>query len=247
MLEQLAVSADREITLRDVEEALGLVRSDAYLVLAQQMLAGDTPGSLETINEVIWEGGEPRQLHRQTPGNPALHAAAGVGRRRHPGPARRHPERPARGGPKNRPVAHPAGGPPLGGKPTCATTRHPRCPWKSPPPRFAGPAPAANHAPAAAEAPPPPPTRAPPPQREPARNAPPPRQQRPAAAPPPSRQPPAGNGGPPARSPTPASAPDSLQGRWEQAVRQLRPRQGQQVQPGRAAAGLPPQQRPSVG
>ena len=66
MLEQLAVSADREITLTDVEEALGLVRSDAYLILAQKMLAGDTSGSLETINDVVWEGGEPRQLHRQT-------------------------------------------------------------------------------------------------------------------------------------------------------------------------------------
>ncbi len=66
ILEQLAVSADREITLSEVEEALGLVRSDAYLILAQKMLAGDTSGSLETINDVVWEGGEPRQLHRQT-------------------------------------------------------------------------------------------------------------------------------------------------------------------------------------
>ena len=66
MLEQLAVSAEREITLSEVEEALGLVRSDAYLILAQKMLAGDTSGSLETINDVVWEGGEPRQLHRQT-------------------------------------------------------------------------------------------------------------------------------------------------------------------------------------
>ena len=66
MLEQLAVSADREITLTDVEEALGLVRSDAYLILAQKMLAGDTSSALETINDVVWEGGEPRQLHRQT-------------------------------------------------------------------------------------------------------------------------------------------------------------------------------------
>ena len=66
MLEQLAVSAGREITLADVEEALGLVRSDAYLILARKMLAGDTSGSLETINDVTWEGGEPRQLHRQT-------------------------------------------------------------------------------------------------------------------------------------------------------------------------------------
>ena len=66
ILEQLAVSSDSEITLRNVEESLGLVRSDAYLALAQKLLAGDTTGSLETINEVVWEGGEPRQLHRQT-------------------------------------------------------------------------------------------------------------------------------------------------------------------------------------
>ena len=66
ILEQLAVSAGGDITLRDVEESLGLVRSDAYLALAQKLLAGDTTGALETINEVVWEGGEPRQLHRQT-------------------------------------------------------------------------------------------------------------------------------------------------------------------------------------
>ena len=66
ILEQLAVSSDSDITLRDVEESLGLVRSDAYLALAQKMLSGDTTGSLETINDVVWEGGEPRQLHRQT-------------------------------------------------------------------------------------------------------------------------------------------------------------------------------------
>ena len=66
ILEQLAVSSEADITLRDVEESLGLVRSDAYLALAQKLLAGDTAGALETINQVVWEGGEPRQLHRQT-------------------------------------------------------------------------------------------------------------------------------------------------------------------------------------
>ena len=66
ILEQLAVSSDQEITLRHVEESLGLVRSDAYLALAQKLIAGDTAGALATINEVVWEGGEPRQLHRQT-------------------------------------------------------------------------------------------------------------------------------------------------------------------------------------
>ena len=66
ILEQLAVSADREITLRDVEESLGLARSDSYLTLAQQLLAGDTPGALAAINQAVWEGAEPRQLHKHT-------------------------------------------------------------------------------------------------------------------------------------------------------------------------------------
>ena len=66
ILEQLTVSDQEEITLRDVEESLGLVRSDAYLTLTSKLLSCDTPGALEIINEVVWEGGEPRQIHRQT-------------------------------------------------------------------------------------------------------------------------------------------------------------------------------------
>ena len=45
---------------------LGLARSDSYLTLAQQLLAGDTPGALAAINQAVWEGAEPRQLHRHT-------------------------------------------------------------------------------------------------------------------------------------------------------------------------------------
>ena len=66
ILEQLTVSDQEEITLRDVEESLGLVRSDAYITLTSKLLSYDTPGALEIINEVVWEGGEPRQIHRQT-------------------------------------------------------------------------------------------------------------------------------------------------------------------------------------
>ena len=66
ILEQLTVSDQEEITLRDVEESLGLVRSDAYLTLTSRLLSYDTPGALEIINDVVWEGGEPRQIHHQT-------------------------------------------------------------------------------------------------------------------------------------------------------------------------------------
>ena len=66
ILEQLTVSDQEEIVLQDVEESLGLVRSDAYLTLTSKLLASDTLGALEIINEVVWEGGEPRQIHRQT-------------------------------------------------------------------------------------------------------------------------------------------------------------------------------------
>ena len=66
ILEQLTVSDQEEVTLRDVEESLGLVRSDAYITLTSKLLSYDTPGALEIINEVVWEGGEPRQIHRQT-------------------------------------------------------------------------------------------------------------------------------------------------------------------------------------
>jgi len=66
ILEQMVVATDRAITLRDVEESLGLTRSDAYLTLARQLLAGQTPAALEAINQAVWEGAEPRQLHKQT-------------------------------------------------------------------------------------------------------------------------------------------------------------------------------------
>lgn len=219
MLEQLAVSAGREITLADVEEALGLVRSDAYLILAQKMLAGDTSGSLETINEVVWEGGEPRQLHRQTleilrsilllswdagdtldlppdvlsalKAEAQKHDAATILRAvRIWGEANLRYDAPS-----TLPLEIAAAE--ICRKDVVAETPQP-------------PAPAPSSSPA--------------PSRQPRREAPPAgppaRDSRP-AAPPPARPSPPANAQPPARSTTPAVAPDSLQGRWEQAVRQL--------------------------
>ena len=219
MLEQLAVSAGREITLADVEEALGLVRSDAYLILAQKMLAGDTSGSLETINEVVWEGGEPRQLHRQTleilrsilllswdAGDtldlpPDVLSALKAETQKH----------------------------------DAATILRAVRVWGEANLRYDAPSTLPLEIAAAeicrkdvvAETPQPPapaPSSSPAPSRQPRREAPPAgppaRDSRP-AAPPPARPSPPANAQPPARSTTPAVAPDSLQGRWEQAVRQL--------------------------
>ncbi|MCE2500564.1 MAG: DNA polymerase III subunit gamma/tau [Dehalococcoidia bacterium] len=236
MLEQLAVSADREITLRDVEDALGIVRSDAYLSLAQQMLAGDTSGALETINQVVWEGGEPRQLHRQTldilramlllawdagdtldlPDDTLAGLRAAV---------------------QKTDAANILRAVRIWGEANLRYDAPSSLPLEIAAAEICRPAPVANNAaPAIAAEPPAQPQpqsagggRAPQPQRgrEPARNDPPPSArggQRPASGPPPSpsRQPPPGNGGPaPARSPTPAAAPDSLQGRWGEVVRRL--------------------------
>ena len=66
ILEQLVVSSGGEISLQDVEQLLGLGRSDTYLILAQALMSGDTPGALAAINAAVWEGADPRQMQRQT-------------------------------------------------------------------------------------------------------------------------------------------------------------------------------------
>ncbi len=219
MLEQLAVSAGREITLSDVEEALGLVRSDAYLILAQKMLAGETSGSLETINEVVWEGGEPRQLHRQTleilrsilllswdAGDtldlpPDILSALKAEAQKHDAATilravRIWGEANLRyDAPSTLPLEIAAAE--ICRKDVVAETPQPPVPAPSSPPTQSRQ-----------------PRREAPPTNAPARDS------RP-AAPPPARPSPPANAQPPARSTTPAVAPDSLQGRWEQAVRQL--------------------------
>ncbi len=220
MLEQLAVSANREITLSEVEEALGLVRSDAYLILAQKMLAGDTSGSLETINDVVWEGGEPRQLHRQTleilrsilllswdAGDtldlpPDLLSSLKAEAQKHDASTilravRTWGEASLRyDAPSTLPLE-------IAAAEICRKD-------------------AAATAPAAAPAQSPPPApRAAAPSREPPRRDPAPRASQPPPGSSPPRQAPAEPMGNQQAGPRAAAAPDSLQGRWEQAVRQL--------------------------
>ena len=221
MLEQLAVSADQEITLRDVEEALGLVRSDAYLILAQKMLAGDTSGSLETINDVVWEGGEPRQLHRQTleilrsilllswdAGDtldlpPDVLSALKAEAQKHDAPTILRAVRVW--GEANLRYDAPSTLPlEIAAAEICRKDDVP-----APQPQ------------ASAQPPPPP---APPsgtPSREPVRRDPPQRTSQPPPAADPSRRTPAEPAAGQQTAPRNAAAPDSLQGRWEQAVRQL--------------------------
>ena len=224
MLEQLAVSADQEITLRDVEEALGLVRSDAYLILAQKMLAGDTSGSLETINDVVWEGGEPRQLHRQTleilrsilllswdAGDtldlpPDMLASLSAEAQKHDASSilravRVWGEANLRyDAPSTLPLEIAAAE--ICRKEVIADPPQPAAPPPASPPE-------ASRTTGA-------------PSREPARRDPPPRaSQPPPAAAPPRRTPAEPMANPPQTGPRNTAAPDSLQGRWEQAVRQL--------------------------
>ena len=229
MLEQLAVSADREITLRDVEDALGIVRSDAYLSLAQQMLAGDTSGALETINQVVWEGGEPRQLHRQT--LDILRAMLLLAW--DAGDTLDLPDDTMAGlraAMRKTDAASILRAVRVWGEANLRYDAPSSLPLEIAAAEICRPAPLTNNAAPAMEPSAQPQSagggRAPQPQRgrEPARPPPAerPRQQRPASGPPPSRQPPPANGGPPpARSPMPAAAPDSLQGRWGEVVRRL--------------------------
>ena len=233
MLEQLAVSADREITLRDVEDALGIVRSDAYLSLAQQMLAGDTSGALETINQVVWEGGEPRQLHRQT--LDILRAMLLLAW--DAGDTLDLPDDTLAGlraATQKADAASILRAVRVWGEANLRYDAPSSLPLEIAAAEICRPAPLTNNAAPAMEAPAPTQPqrqpagggRAPQPQRgrEPARPPPAdrPRQQSPASSTPPTRQPPPANGGPPpARSPMPAAAPDSLQGRWGEVVRRL--------------------------
>ena len=66
LLEQLVVSYGNRIGLRDVHEMLGLGQSEMALELTRYLLMGDTSAALAAINRTAWDGGDLRQLHRQT-------------------------------------------------------------------------------------------------------------------------------------------------------------------------------------
>ena len=68
LLEQLVVSnGDGDgITLGQVEQLLGMGNDESALELVKYLLMGNTTASLSAVNRAAWEGGDLRQLHRQT-------------------------------------------------------------------------------------------------------------------------------------------------------------------------------------
>ena len=66
MLDQIAIEHQDLITALQVDESLGIVRSEAYLILATKLLHQDAGASLETINSFAWQGGDRANLHRYT-------------------------------------------------------------------------------------------------------------------------------------------------------------------------------------
>ena len=65
LLEQLVVSYGDGVTVKHVEELLGLGQGQRWLELVKYLLMGNTSASLELINQAAWEGTDLRQMHRQ--------------------------------------------------------------------------------------------------------------------------------------------------------------------------------------
>ena len=66
LLEQLVVSSSGAVTLKQVEEFLGLDHGESSLELTKYLLMGNTSAALSAVNRAVWGGTDLRQLHRQT-------------------------------------------------------------------------------------------------------------------------------------------------------------------------------------
>jgi DNA polymerase-3 subunit gamma/tau len=66
LLEQLVVSAADGVTLKQVEEFLGLDNGESSLELVKYLLLGNTSAALSAVNRAAWSGTDLRQLHKQT-------------------------------------------------------------------------------------------------------------------------------------------------------------------------------------
>ena len=66
LLEQLAVSVGDGVTLKQVEELMGVGGGEHAMELVNYLLMGNTSGSLSAVNQAAWDGTDLRQLHRQT-------------------------------------------------------------------------------------------------------------------------------------------------------------------------------------
>ena len=69
LLEQLVVSSPEGaggVTLKQVEELLGLDNGESSLELVKYLLMGNTSAALSAVNRAVWGGTDLRQLHKQT-------------------------------------------------------------------------------------------------------------------------------------------------------------------------------------
>ena len=66
LLEQLVVSSADGVTLKQVEELLGLGNGESSLELVKYLVMGNTSAALTAVNRAAWGGTDLRQLHKQT-------------------------------------------------------------------------------------------------------------------------------------------------------------------------------------
>ena len=66
LLEQLVVSSTEGVTLRQVEELLGLDNGEGSLDLVKYLLMGNTSAALSAVNQAAWSGTDLKQLHTQS-------------------------------------------------------------------------------------------------------------------------------------------------------------------------------------
>jgi DNA polymerase-3 subunit gamma/tau len=65
LLDQLTAYSGTTVTLEHVQGILGSVASQAVSKLVDCLIARDQAHGLELINQLVWDGGEPRQLARE--------------------------------------------------------------------------------------------------------------------------------------------------------------------------------------
>ena len=66
LLEQLVVSSTEGVTLKQVEELLGLDNGESSLELIKYLLMGNTSAALSAVNQAAWNGTDLKQLHSQS-------------------------------------------------------------------------------------------------------------------------------------------------------------------------------------
>ena len=66
LLEQLVVSSTEGVTLKQVEELLGLDNGESSLDLVKFLLMGNTSAALSAVNQAAWNGTDLKQLHNQS-------------------------------------------------------------------------------------------------------------------------------------------------------------------------------------